>query len=336
MSAHNQASDYREDPFIDSLIVRYGGAHARGSILEARELGTSIAGLPRLYTATVHYCFSGVVPRGRYRKTYGCYVTASRLGSLEEIFLLLPLIPGFGIHTEIYKEAAAHVFKTIICAVMRQWIRTSEVGETVESTRRILLEDAAGDRNLASLLAGGIFRSNRQLTGGLVEASKRSMDLNENLVDTLGSTLPDLASRYRPTGRDLVDPVGRSCSNMTQFNGTYESIISESDAEVIRGTDDMEVDPMTRFKIRQISEINLSTRHCILQIDDNQRFVPGIINDPALQQPNSIYTRALNERKEFVACTKVVRKDGEIYLLLACRVDPMHESPRSVTSWSFT
>ena len=323
MSAHEWISNHSGTPIVDPFRVRYEGVYADGGFLEAGELGKSISGAARLYTATVHYCVSGVVPRGRYRKTYACYATASRQGSLEELFALLPLVHGFGIQTEFYREAVTHVFNTIIGAVVDHWIRPSESHEVAGRTGESLLEDTARVHNLDSLLANGLVRSNEQLARGLIESNKQHAKLSKSLMRALTGTLPLLADRTRSGGRDFVEPIGKSCASLTQFDGPYETRISETDAEIIRGDDDTEVDSVATFKVIQLSEINVKTGHCILVLDDSLRIIQGRISDPDLQVPNNVYTRALNERKGFVAHAKAVRKHGEIYRLYISDAEPL-------------
>lgn len=309
---------------MNPFSVRYGGAYANDGILEAGELARSISGAAKLYTAAIHYCFLGTVPRGRYRKEYACYVTASRPGSLEEIFALLPLVQGFGLHADFYREAATHTFKTIVGAVVKLWLQPSAAEETAGQTGEGLMEDIEKVPNLDSLLANGLAQSNRQLTVALVESNKRQADLNELLVRTLGKTLPNFAARTRPFGRDFVEPAGNSCGNIAQFEGVYETRISDSDAEIIRGDDDTEVDPMASFKVNRISEINVKTGHCILVLDELLRIVPGKISDPSLQKPNNVYTSALNAQQGFMAHAKAVRKGGQIQRLYISDAEPLN------------
>jgi predicted transcriptional regulator len=120
----------------------------------------------------------------------------------------------------------------------------------------------------------------------------------------------------RSHGALLVAPVGNTCKALRQFSGTQEEItITEPEAEVIRGDNEMEVDDMQEFHCKRITEINKLNGHCILDVEGFDHLVIGKISDPALEKPNNVYTRALNDQTPIVISAKPVKKNGAIYKL---------------------
>ena len=69
---------------------------------------------------------------------------------------------------------------------------------------------------------------------------------------------------------------------------------------------------MAEFKINKISEVDIRTGHCIVDIEGIGEQLPGKITDPVLGTPNNVYTRALNRHEGFTVQAKGVRKNGEI------------------------
>lgn len=84
---------------------------------------------------------------------------------------------------------------------------------------------------------------------------------------------------------------------------------------MIRGEGDMEVDPMNLFKVNRISEINLRTGHCVVDLEGVEGPVSGRITDPVLEIPDNVYTRSLNEHTGCTVEAKAVRKGGTLHRL---------------------
>ena len=74
----------------------------------------------------------------------------------------------------------------------------------------------------------------------------------------------------------------------------------------------MEVEPMAEFKVTQISEVDIRTGHCVIDVEGIESRLTGKITDPVLEIPGNVYTNALNNHTGFMAQAKAVRKNGEI------------------------
>lgn len=55
----------------------------------------------------------------------------------------------------------------------------------------------------------------------------------------------------------------------------------------------MEVDKMKEYKVNKISEIDIRTGHCVIDVEGIAEHLTGKIVDPAFEQPDNIYTSSL-------------------------------------------
>ena len=195
----------------------------------------------------------------------------------------------------------------VIGSVKSIWTKPSETSHVVDQLTNTFLEEARLKNDVTLALVSGLVQANE----GLVQANA---DTLERLLHVcLNETLPLLANETRSHGRNFVRPVGDTCSKIVQFPGTpFESSISESEADVIRGDTAMEVDPMAEFKVTHISEVDIRTGHCVIDVEGINSQLIGKITDPVLETPGNVYTNALNNHTGFLASAKAVRKNGDI------------------------
>jgi hypothetical protein len=290
------------DEIVSPFVVRYDGYDADAHILEASAFGESVAGAARLYTAVAHYCVFGIIPKGKYRKDLACYARPTTPGSVDQILFIAPAVAShYAIYAAIYNKALSLIFGKVVDSLKNIWTQPRAMQKMVETLAAALTEQARINADVQSQLAAGLIKANDNLAL-----------LQSRLIETL----PQLAETTRPHAAQLVRPVGKSCREIIQFSGSdAESRITEADAEVIRGTPAMEVDPMTTFKVNRINEINLSTGHCILDVEGVGPKVIGKITDPALGVPDNVYTRALNEHSSCVVEAKAVKRNDVIVSL---------------------
>ena len=295
---------------IAPFLIRYRGKRAHNHILDAREYGESIVGASKLYSMVAHYTMFGEIPHPRTKKQLVCFAKAPEPGSLDQWIGLAAAVAGqYGVDAAIYGEALSWAFGRIMGAIINLWTRPGDSETIIQEIADDMHEKANADPNMALLLANGIIQANKDLKEANVEANKNLALLFGQLIEQL----PNLAANTRRYGKDFVRPVGSSCSCIDQFAGTqFESNITEADAEVIRGGDDMEVEPTQDYKVNMISEINLKTKHCVLEVEGIDSPVAGLISDPVLDAPRNIYTRSLDERTGFIVIAKAVKQSGEI------------------------
>lgn len=286
---------------VTPFAVTYNGNDAEKNVINAQSLGESIIGASKLYTAATHFCMFGNVPRGNYKKQFGCYATPPIRGSYEYQILLAALSNEWALHGEIYKEGFKYLFPRIIDTIIKIWLKPSETAKVTEMFVELMKEQARENNSLNTVLVNGLIKANDNLAS-----------LHDKLIDTL----PQIAEATRAHGRQLVTPVGNTCNSLSQFSNTdQEIIISEPEAEVIRGGSQMEIEEMQKFNCKRIREVNEINGHCILEIEGFDEFIVGKISDPALKIPNNVYTKSLDNHSAFTISAKPVKRNGVVQKL---------------------
>lgn len=287
---------------VPPFHISYEGKDADKHFMKAHQLGESIAGASRLYANVAHYCLHGSVAEPKQKKQVVCYVRPPVEGSFEYLLFIAALAPHGNLLNEIFRGGVDFLVKNVASSIKKLWTKPSEVENVVSRLADVIEKQVSqGDNGLAMVLANG-----------LIKAHSDQSALMGKLIDNL----PLLAERTRPYAREMVSPVGDTCDSMTQFAHTDHAInIDESEAEVIRGGYEMEVDSMQEYRCRRITEVNVENGHCILEIGDSGRFVPGRISDPAIKLPNNIYTTALNNQTPITVIAKAIKKNGAVHQL---------------------
>ncbi|WP_293006894.1 hypothetical protein [Nitrosomonas sp.] len=290
-----------ENLIVSPMSITYEGNDADRHIINAQALGESIIGASKLYSSVAHYCSFGFIPRGKYKKEFFCFAGVPREGSYEYFLYIAAIAQEYNLHNEAYKASISYIFSKVIGAVKNIWIKRSETEKVVENLTEALREQAQIDSNIQS-----------QLINSLTKANDNLASLHSKLINTI----PKLADATRPYGKQLVAPIGNSCRIIKQFeNEEFEVVIDEPEAEAIRNGYETEVEDMKSYQCRRITEVNIVTGHCIMQINGFNGLVPGKISDPAISQPNNVYTRALNNNSSFEIFAKIVKRDGAIVRL---------------------
>jgi hypothetical protein len=292
-----------ETEIIRQFVVKYDGLDAARGLLDGEALGESIRGAARLYTAVAHYVsFGEVPPTGRrYRKRFRSFARPATPGSWDQIWFIGPAVYGeYSIHADVYNKAASWIFGRVLGSIKAIWTRPTETQKVVEHLTNAMVEQARANAEVHQTLASGLVHQNDNMT---------------TLMGQLIDTVPRLAETTRPHARKFVTPIGSTCTDIIQAPGHDDEIhIGESDAEVIRGDVAFEVDDMAQFRVNQISEIDLRTGHCFLNVEGIGD-VPGKITDPSLGVPDNAYTRALNAHKPVIVQAKAVRRGATIQRL---------------------
>lgn len=283
------------------FAVTYQGKDTDQHIISAPALGESIIGASKLYNAVAHYSALGFIPRGNYKKEFTCYAKAPREGSFEYFLYVATIAQEANLHGHIYGAAVSWIFNQVIDALKNIWTRKGDTVAIVEALAEVMKEQARSDSAIKEQLINAVTKTNDNMAS-----------LHARLIDTL----PELAGATRNHGKLFVTPVGRSCGQITQFSGTPFTVsIDEPEAEVIRGGPQLEVADMQQFICKRITEVNIQTGHCILEVEGYDRPISGKINDPALSMPNNVYTRALNNKTPFQVWAKPVMQEGTIHKL---------------------
>jgi hypothetical protein len=286
---------------VPQFLLTYEGNDANEHVIEAGALADSLGGASRLYTAVAHYVVLGVVPRGNYKKEFRCYASIPRDGSYEIPIIIAALAHAYSLHGPIFAGALKFLFAEVLRSVKDLWTKKSSNEKIVEALANAMVELGKQNTDVQTLLANGLIHANDNLA---------------SLQSQLIQTLPAIAEGTRNSARALVAPIGNTCVSITQYANSASAIpIDEADAAVIRSDEPLEVDEMSTFKCLNVTEVNLSTGHCILNVEGFDFPVTGKISDPSLANPNNVYTKSLNAQTPFEVSAKPVKRQGVIKTL---------------------
>lgn len=284
-------------PISGEMVMRYQGNDADYQVIDATQFSKSVGGFSRLYSHVAHYCVYGSPLKSRQVAQIRCYSAPSREGSYESIFILAPLANEYQMFADVYRDAIDWLI-----AVVMGHIKDALTGRgNVEKLIDVISAQAAQSSELSTLLAQGLIKSNDNLHS-----------LQERLIETI----PNLVHSVTPTYRQALSPVGKSCLSVTQFPGAKtEIVVTEADALAIRSDSDMVVGDAAEYFIHKIEALNLKTGSCRILLQNETDPIIGKIVDPALSQPDNVYSHALNSHTGFKVRAKPVFRDNDLYRL---------------------
>jgi len=283
---------------IDPFSLRYDGNEATENIIDVLQLGKSLSGASRIYNATLHFCAFGNVPRGNYTKYASAFTTVPRAGCYEAIILMGLTASQNPALIEWSRDGLSKIFFHILGALKNSWLNENQ-SENINNTVHSLLEAADKDRATKDTLINGLIQSNTNLA--------------ELLKISITNNLPELSRACRSAARDLVDPVGKSCSSLSHHTDhRIVCEISEPEAYVIKSRNQEDLGDMQKFICESITEVNRNTGHCEMRIKGIDRPIKGKITDPALTLAGNIYTQALDQKTSFSFSAKPVNRDGKL------------------------
>jgi len=227
-----------QNTIVAPFAVTYDGNDADQHVISAKALGHSIIGASKLYTATAHYCMFGDIPRGNYKKTFETYALPAREKCFEYHVLVAAITSEYALHGELYKHGLKFLFSHTLNAIKGIWLRPGETAKMTEQLFKYLELEKEKNSELNMVLANGLIRANDNFAS-----------LHSKLIDTL----PQIADATRTAGAEFVTPIGNTCKQITQFSEAQEKItITEPEAEVIRGGNEMEIEDMQKFNCTKI------------------------------------------------------------------------------------
>lgn len=138
---------------------------------------------------------------------------------------------------------------------------------------------------------------------------------NKEVIPRMLATIDKLAESLRPSARDAVAPIGRTCKSLTIAGNTT---IDEAKAEAIRSpiADEITEEKIWHVLITEMDYESASAKIRFLDEENaDERRVKAVITDPAFGVFNSPYLRAFAAQTEMQVRGKAVLRDGEIQTL---------------------
>lgn len=285
---------------ISPFKISYQGKQTEHHFMDAAQFGESIAAAARIYTATIHFCIFGEVPKGNYKKEFLCFTAAPKEGSLEALMCIAPALADGNLFVASYKEAMSTLFWMVIDSLKKMWTRDSKE-DVVKELAQAITKLAENNKDTQQILANGLVRSNDNLAS-----------LHESLI----RMLPELAESNRNHGRVMVAPVGRSCARLVQnSDGAHPLEIAEPEANAIKSKDDLVVEDSQDMRCLSINSLNRTTGRCEITVEQYEGVLTGKITDPTLEQAGNVYTHSFDQQTPFRITAKPVLRAGEIHML---------------------
>jgi hypothetical protein len=178
----------------------------------------------------------------------------------------------------------AEMTKAMISQVLK---KSSDVGKALD----VIEEQSRQYAELARLVHRGHLADKRWMQGLVIE----------------------LVRENRRPLRELPEPVGRTVRTMA-IGKDNPLVIDEPAAEVLRSREGLELGDTVEYDVELVGVFK-NNGACRIKLLGSDKVVLGKIADPALDQPNNIYTRALNEGRSLHVVAKPTLKDGELYRL---------------------
>lgn len=283
---------------LSEMGLKFEGLDADRHILETVQLSTSLEGNARLYRLVAHYCYYGEVIRTRAHSDLNCFATPSKKGSFEETLVILTgtahQIPAFA---DAYKTALDWLIAKVMGYIKDRLSGQGNVNELAE----IIKKQAEHDADLQTLLANGLIKSHDKLA-----------DLHEQLINTL----PALVESATPSMRKALRPIGKSCSQLTQFADQQTPVvITEAEALAIRSDDELTVGQPDIYNIIRFHSLSLDTGACRIELEGVEGLVSGKVVDIAVKQPGNVYSNALHLHESIRVRARAVYKTDDIHQL---------------------
>lgn len=262
---------------LSRITITYTGRLADEHILDGQELGVSLQGVSRAYLLVGHAILSGRASEKPKVPLVRCYVGPSRTSShAQDLFILAQAglasgalqLPADGI-----KQAFEILLGRLWEAMMGVFTGKEEV--TMKALE-ILNKHMERDHELKALLANNML--------------KQSTDHNATLLAVVNT----LADVVRPSARDMVAPVGHSCTQATHIIAapnlklTFDEETAAALRRVIESIGD------AQSYVARVSAVDKTTGKCKFHIEGVTNDIPATITDAALQMPGNLYTRALD------------------------------------------
>jgi hypothetical protein len=272
---------------FEPIRIVYRGLFADQHLVDAQQFGRSLVGTSKIANSILHELLTQQVthdPR-KFRVRF-CVGPSRENGLLQEIIAVvvtgLPLFTPFV--TKIGRVFVEEMSKAMIYSVLK---RPSDVNKALE-------------------VIGKQSEQYSELARSMHEGHMTDKAWLQELVT-------ELVREHRRPLRELPDPVGRTVRTMT-LGKENPIIIDEPTAEVLRSHEGLELGDTVECDVELVGVFK-NNGACRIKLLGSDKVVLGKISDPALDQPNNIYTRALNEGRALRVVAKPTLKDGQLYKL---------------------
>jgi hypothetical protein len=272
---------------FEPISIAYRGLFADQHLVDAQQFGRSLIATSKIANSIFHeLTFQRITHDPRKYHVRFCVGPSRENGLLQEIFAVvvtgLPLFTPFV--TKIGRIFVEETAKAMIYSALK---KPDDMNKALD----IIKQQAERHADLADKMHEGHMKTTAWLQGMVTE----------------------LVREHRRPLRELPDPVGRTVRTMA-IGKENPIIIDEATAEVLRSKDGLELGDSGQYNIELVGVFK-NNGACRIKIVGQNKIVLGKISDPALDQPNNIYTQALNAGLNLHVIAKPTFKDDKLYKL---------------------
>jgi hypothetical protein len=252
---------------FDPLPIAYRGLFADSHLVDAQQFGRSLIGASKIANSVCHELLFDKIthdPRGYHVRF--CVGPSKENGLLQELFAVvvsgLPVFAPFAM--KIGKVFIEEMIKAMVYKVLH---RPSESDKALD----IIAQQSQSLAVLAHSMQEGHMKDKaflQRLVTRLVNENRRPL-------------------------RELPEPVGKTVRTML-IGRSDPIIIDEPSAEVLKSSTPLELGDEVEMEV-EIAGVFKTNGACKIRIVGDKKIVSGKIADPALDEPNNIYTKTLNE-----------------------------------------
>lgn len=277
------------DSLIEPIGIAYEGLFADDHVVDALQLGQSIAGTAKLYNNVTNVLFHGFGTASN--KNYvRVYAGPPQIGSLSYSLYLLMSHGILPLYPEVLKEFAKLAVPPLIQAI---FAKRSGRSEGLERAIDTIQQMVARQDDFARM----VHKDHLSEKAGMLRLIEK------------------LAEQNAPALREMSAPVGRSTRKIVHFPNTSNStIVDEPLALAFRSKDNIIVGDQTVYTGRIVA-IDKKSGTCKILIEGNEKPIAGKITDPILRDPGNTYTQALHLHRSISLIAKPIFKDGRILRL---------------------
>jgi len=275
------------EPIIKPAIVTYTGLYADDHVVDVQDLGRSLIGLGRVANSVTHFWLYGeVVKDSRLFRVRHYAGPPQKNGVLYELAALMAQgqLPIFApLLCELADAVLPHIWQAMI---HRATGRGGEMHKALDLAHDTIVRYD----DFARSVHDGHMADKRWLqdhVDSLTDANRRSMV-------------------------EIPAPVGRSCNKETVWVGSVSPTeIDEPTAQVLRSKEPLQVGDTATYEA-VLEAVDTTNGSCKFTVSGDGKQTKGKITDPALANPENVYTRALDTKRSVVLTGKPVTKDGKI------------------------
>lgn len=266
---------------ITNIPIRYDGLDAERHEIDLYLLGESLRGFARILGVTAHFLVTGEY--------------AKQMQALDvKVYVSEPKANCFSIHAilDFAKQYEILSGSVLLLPALLSWI----------------FAKASNDRAEMKALQGALNNAITQLSAQNTELVPRLLATLERMVDSL-----------RPSIKDAVAPIGKTCKKLTVGDpNSGGPTVDEIRAAAIRSPLPDEITEERTWVIR-ITELDLESKSAKVRFEDSETQDDGrykaVITDPALDLVANPYIDAFSRKVPITVRGKALAREGDIQAL---------------------